>query len=198
MHVFAHGLALGVQGTRTPKVVRHAGRTACSFARNGALRSAIPCRVCSNWFASVSQPVFFDLQSLAQTLCHGVGIRAAAAFIIADHVLSNTQLACKLGLGQPGLQTSADKQVAKRRLERLLVPGSSFSQLVKSPGSWAPVRVDGFLNQSYIVPAPLEIAKDRPNFPLRNLEETAACRFANPLEVRGDSLVVVSFVTRCS
>ncbi len=44
--------------------------------------------------------------------------------------------------------------------------------------------------EAHIVPASLEIAKDGSDFPLRNFEETAACRLANALEVRDDGGVV--------
>ena len=64
--------------------------------------------------------LFFDLECLAETLCHGIGVGASAMLIVADHVLADTQLLGELGLSQTGLQASAGEQVADAVLFHLL------------------------------------------------------------------------------
>ena len=62
--------------------------------------------------ASIPQVLRLDLEHLAKTRGHRVGIRSTAAFVVADHVLADAHLVCQLSLSQSGLQTGTCQQIA--------------------------------------------------------------------------------------
>ena len=66
------------------------------------------------------------LEDSTDPLSHAVGISTPTAFIIADHVLTNAQLAGELSLRQPCLQTGAGQQISDPILLHLLPKVGAF------------------------------------------------------------------------